>query len=60
MTVTALDPQYLAPGHTITRLANHPQIWHCSCTATGRGEPMSGTPEIVNVLHDEARWKRWE
>lgn len=54
MTVTAIPAEYLAPGHTITRLSAHPQLWSCTCGATGRGEP---TRELVDVLHDEALWK---
>lgn len=59
MTVTAVAGAEIAPGHHITRVNGYPQLWKCSCGADGRGEPMPGSADLIEALHDEARWKRW-
>jgi hypothetical protein len=56
---TTVDPQRLAPGHTILRDPRWPQLWTCTCRATGRGPVPNDRPShIVDLLHLEAKWSR--
>lgn len=58
MTTTAIAPQRLAPGHTILRDTRWPQLWNCTCRATGRGDVDDTVPAaIVDLRHCEAKWK---